>query len=329
MSRSWKISLYLFFFGLLTLLGALFRHPAQKQYSPAEVLGSKSNLSLFVEPEDGRQPFLSVINSAQKQILVEDYLMSDPDVILSLEEADKRGVEVKVLLEEHPFGGAGLNQKTKPDLEADGVEVQWSNPKFTLTHEKTIIVDGQIVCVLTMNLTKTAFTQNREYNACDENPAEVNEAKAIFQADWERKDYTPTEANLVVSPDNSRGKLKALIKSATKSVEVEMEVLEDPEMIDLLAQRAQEIPVHIILVPVAQVDANQIAADKIPGVRFLKSPYIHAKLILVDEQRLYLGSVNLSSQSLDQNRELGILISQTDIVGRINQTFERDWEMAQ
>ncbi len=310
-------------------MGVIFRSPSQKEFSPAEVLGTTTNISLFVEPDDGRQPLLNVINSAQKQILVEDYLLSDPDIILYLEEADKRGIEVRVLLEEHPFGGAGLNQKAKPELESAGVEVRWANPNFTLTHEKTIIVDGRIVCILTMNLTKTAFTKNREYNACDENPVEVNEARDIFIADWERKNYSPVAANLVVSPDNSRGKLTALIRSAAKSLDIEMEVLEDPQMIDLLADRAKYIAVRIILSPLSQVDANKNAAERIPGVRFLKSPYIHAKLIDADGQRVYLGSVNLTSQSLDQNRELGILISQPDIISRIGQVFETDWAKAQ
>lgn len=325
---SWKTSLYLLGFGILALVAVLFRPQPQREFTTAEVLGASTNLTLFVEPDDGRQPLLDIINSAHKEILLTVYLLSDPDVELYLAEAKKRGVEVKVLLEEHPFGGAGLNPKAKEVLEKAGAEVRWANPSFTLTHEKTIVVDGRIVCILTMNLSKTAFSKNREYNTCDQNPGEVTEAKMIFEADWERKGYLPGQPNLVVSPENSRGKLTAFIKSATKSLDVEVEVLEDQRIIDLLAQKATEIPVRIILPPVSKVDTNKKALDKLKA-KILSSPYIHAKLIVVDGERAYLGSVNLSSQSLDQNRELGILIAQSDIMERINQVFNQDWENGQ
>lgn len=323
-----KISLLLFFFGLLTFYSVFIKPLPQREFSPAEVLGTTANVSLFIEPDDGRQPLLDVINSAQKEILLEAYLLSDPDVELYLIEAEKRGVQVQVILEQHPFGGSNLNQKAKPLLEEAGVEVRFGNPIFPFTHEKTIIVDGRIVCILNMNLTKTAFYKNREYNSCDENAEDVSEAKNIFLADWDKKEYSSKAINLIVSPDNSRGKLTAFIKGATKSLDIEMEVLEDGRMIDLLSQKAKEIPVRIILPPLAKVNVNKNALLKLKA-KTLSSPYVHAKLIVVDGQRAYLGSVNLSSQSLDKNRELGILISQSDIIEKISQVFSQDWSRAQ
>ncbi|MBI4099960.1 hypothetical protein HY440_03035 [Candidatus Microgenomates bacterium] len=323
-----KTSLYLLFFGILTVATVFFRHPSQKEFAKEEVLGTKAGVTLFVEPDDGRQPLLDVINSAQKEILLEDYLLSDPDVELYLSQAESRGVEVKVLLEEHPFGGSGLSPVAKAQLTAAGAEVRWANPSFTFTHEKTIIIDGRIVCILNMNLTKTAFTKNREYNSCDENPTDVTEAANIFKADWDRTGFTPTTTNLVISPETARGKLTALLAGATKSIDIEMEVLEDDQIIDLLAQRAATMPVRIILPPLSKVDANKKALDRLKA-KTLGSPYVHAKLIVVDGERVYLGSVNLSAQSLDKNRELGILISQNDIVERINQVFSTDWANAQ
>ena len=39
-----------------------------------------------------------------------------------------------------------------------------------------------------------------------------------------------------------------------------------------------------------------------------KSPYLHAKIIIRDGKNAYLGSHNLSTNSIDNNREVGILI---------------------
>ncbi|MFH0879311.1 MAG: phospholipase D-like domain-containing protein [Lentisphaerota bacterium] len=57
--------------------------------------------------------------------------------------------------------------------------------------------------------------------------------------------------------------------------------------------------------------------------------YIHAKMILADygaaQAAAFLGSENFSRTSLDRNRELGILVTETPILDRLHQVFEQDW----
>jgi phosphatidylserine/phosphatidylglycerophosphate/cardiolipin synthase-like enzyme len=62
-------------------------------------------------------------------------------------------------------------------------------------------------------------------------------------------------------------------------------------------------------------------------VRELGIPYIHAKAIVVDGARAYVGSENLSTQSLDRNREVGIL-ENGSIASTIQRVFEGDWKQA-
>jgi hypothetical protein len=44
--------------------------------SKLSVLGASTNLILYVQPETGHQPLLDAINSAQKEVLVEVYLIT-------------------------------------------------------------------------------------------------------------------------------------------------------------------------------------------------------------------------------------------------------------
>lgn len=279
-----------------------------------------------MEPDDGRTPLLNYINNSRRQVLTEIYLLSDPDIINALSLVPSRGATISAILEEHPFGGNNLNQKTNLTLENAAVATEWSNPAYALTHEKAMIFDDQVVCVLNMNLTKTAFTRNREYNICSVNPVDVAEAEKVFQADWQKTDYQPADSNLVISPNNSRGKLTALINSAARTLDIEMEVIGDRQILELLSKRSQSISVRVI-----EPEKKSVNNPPIPGVpvRILTSPYPHAKLIIADSERAYTGSINLSTQSLDQNRELGILVSQPDILERLNATFTRDWSLAQ
>ncbi len=315
MNKQLKYALYVFIFGV-SALAVVLQKLAQPKYSFQDVLGEATNLTLFIEPNDGREPLLNKIRLSG-QILTEVYLLSDPEIIEALK--NKPG---KIILEQHPFGNNILNFKTKPVLEAAGLLVNWGNSNFPFTHAKFMVFDDQIVCVLNLNLTKTAFEKNREYNICSENGEDITEVTNIFNADWEKKNYSPTDKNLVVSPNNSRGKLTALMNSAEKSLDIEMEVLTDKEIINLLSAKSKIVPVRIIL-----PDPKKVKNADIPGaeIKILTAFYPHAKLIIADGARAYVGSINLSAQSLDENRELGILVSQSDILGRLVETFNRDW----
>ncbi len=56
------------------------------------------------------------------------------------------------------------------------------------------------------------------------------------------------------------------------------------------------------------------------------TPYIHSKSILADGRRAYIGSVNFTATSMDQNRELGILTTSPSVLRKLGETFDQDWE---
>jgi phosphatidylserine/phosphatidylglycerophosphate/cardiolipin synthase-like enzyme len=67
----------------------------------------------------------------------------------------------------------------------------------------------------------------------------------------------------------------------------------------------------------AGVDIRTYAAD---------APlYIHAKLILSDGISALIGSQNFSASSLKYNRELGIILSDSNLLNSLQTTFQNDW----
>jgi hypothetical protein len=65
-------------------------------------------------------------------------MSTDRNVIRALEEAANRGLDVRVMLEPHPFGGGTSASKTLDTLAATGIKTKFTNPNFSLTHEKGI-----------------------------------------------------------------------------------------------------------------------------------------------------------------------------------------------
>ena len=318
---------------MVLVYGWYFFVHQQAHPSKLNVLGASTNLQLYVQPETGHQPLLDAINSAQKEILVEVYLLSDKQIITALENAQSRGVAVKVMMEEHPVGSSSLNKKTQQELSTDGVTTEWSDPSFALTHEKSITIDNSETFILSQNLTASAFSKNREYDILDSNPTDVAEVRNIFIDDWERKSFSPPpDTNLIESPDNSRAGLETLINNATTSIDAETEDINDNQLIQDLSQKAKTIPVELIVPTISQLASNEKALDELAAagvhVKTISSPYMHAKMILADDNKAYIGSINFSTQSMDDNRELGIILTQQNDLQTLQDTFETDWNRA-
>ena len=72
--------------------------------------------------------------------------------------------------------------------------------------------------------------------------------------------------------------------------------------------------------------------DGVGGITIRRCPRLHAKAVIIDAERMYLGSANLTGAGLgakaDQNRnhELGVWTTSPDLVDSVSQYFNRLWE---
>jgi cardiolipin synthase len=299
---------------------------------------------VFVEPDDGEQVITSAIRSAHKSIWLEIYILTDRNVIRALEEAANQGLDVRVMLEPHPVGGGPSPLKTMDELTAAGIKTQPTDPSFSLTHEKGMIIDGTVVYIMTANFSRSALggssgssgSTNREYGIIDTNPRDAQAVSAIFTADWNHTTAQFNDPDLVVSPVNSRNDFNTLINSAHSTLLIEAEEMNDSDIEQALVNAAQR-GVHIeVILPSPQgssEDSNGagIATIKQGNLQVREDPqlYMHAKIIVVDGKEAFVGSENISAQSLDQNRELGIIVSDANVLSRLQTTFQKDWAISQ
>ncbi len=271
------------------------------------------------------------------------HLLSDSSVIAALEDAAARGVDVRVLLETHPFGdGATAAQRLLEQLQAAHIATRATNPAFHYTHAKLLILDGEAAYILTANLSASGLggtsrtTGNREYLLLDTNADDVTDTCAIFQADWDRVAPRLRIPRLVVSPVNARASLLGLIASAHSTLDLEDEEMYDRQSEDaLIAAARRGVTVRLVL-PAPAVAApapgqsDDIARLRLGGVqvRYLTAPYMHAKLIVVDGALAFAGSENFSSTSLDENREVGLMIADPHALTIFTHTYAQDWALA-
>jgi cardiolipin synthase len=247
-----------------------------------------------------------------------------------------------------------INSPVFDYLKGHGVAVQWTNPAYGITHEKVMLVDDAEAFIMTTNFTRPAVagkgpvvpgepTQlNREFDVVDRSPADVAELARCFAADWARTAYTPPSAGpLVISPVTSRPKLTALIDSARTEILSYQEELADPELLAHLQDRATHHCVVKLLIPdtakLSPAQRQKLAAIVAPltkaGVQVRRPGsadlYIHAKTFSVDGRQTYVGSINISTYSLDHNREVGLITDDAGIRTKVAGTFASDWASAQ
>jgi cardiolipin synthase A/B len=307
--------------------------PSQSVAARLPALGSGvAGVTLFVLPDQSKRVLTKPIRAAKHSIDLTMYLLTDHTMIHDLEYAHAKGITVRVLLEHQPFGSEGgsrgANQSAYDQLYAADIAVKWSPSHFRLTHEKTMVIDGTTAYILTLNYTYSAFVKNREFGVVDANADDAREAEAIFQADWHGATYAPRDPNLLVSPSNSRAGLLALIGRARHSVEVYAEEVQDARIeAALVTARRRGATVRLISNYGDATNLRGLAVLTKGGVRtrLLRAPYIHAKAIIVDDTWAFVGSENISSASLDGNRELGVLLSDRDAIARLRAVFEHDW----
>jgi cardiolipin synthase len=294
-----------------------------------------ASVQLLVSPhagaDGGGRACLAAVAEAQGRVWVEMYLLTDDAAVEALVAARARGVDVRVLLEPSPYGAETANEAAFAALAQAGVDVRWLQMATGLVHAKLLLID-QRVWISTANLTGAGLDRNREYLVLDPDAGDVERAAALWQRDAIGAPAPTGEpaTRLIISPIDARSRLTALVDGARTSIALEVEELSDSEVVArLIAARARGIAVSVV-VPTGtdRAGATSAAAARLAGsgveVRASGGPPLHAKAMTVDGAVAYVGSVNLTRASLDDNREVGVLVTDGLVAARIRDVIVQD-----
>src|SRR5271170_7010162 len=293
--------------------------------------------SIIVLPDDTGKPIVDAINAATKSLRIKMFLFSDPGLIQAVLDAHRRKVDVRIMLNPARRSGEQENEETRKILTDAGVEVIDSNPKFDLTHEKSMVIDDHTAYVKSLNWQTKNLTETRDYAVVTTHQNEVDEIIECFEADWHRTNFTPGDhSHLIWCVGNGRQRLGQLIDDAKHSLFLQNERYQDPVMIEHLVRAAHRgVQVHVMARPPHKLKKEKLS-EGVSGLRILedvgvkihklKHIKLHAKLLLADGNRAIVGSINLAPGSFDSRRELAIEVKDDHVVKRIHDVLRHDWE---
>jgi len=260
------------------------------------------------------------------------YQLEDTAVEQALADDASRGVVVRVLLNN---GYYGAKENTGNDtafqyLAAHGVSVHATPARFALTHEKSFVIDASEAAIMTMNLTPQYYKSGREFVVLDNDANDVSAMESAFDDDWNNTNTpAPNGDSLIWSP-GSENALIALIDSAQTSLNIYNEEMADTKIIHALeAAAARGVSVRVVMTYSSswkKAFTELVAGGVAVRTYAANAPlYIHAKVVIRDGTQAFLGSENFSSNSLNKNRELGLIVSDPGVLSALEDTFEKDW----
>ena len=293
--------------------------------------------SLIVLPDDSAKPILDAIHGAKDSIRIKMFVFSDPDLLQAVVAAHQRGVKVRVMLNPERRDGEKENDESRLALTDAGVEVLDSDPCFDLTHEKSMVIDDKTAFVESLNWETKNLTLTRDYAIVTTHKHEVEEVMECFDADWKREHFNAGDhSHLIWCIGNGRQRLGQLIDEAKHSLWLQNERYQDPTIIEHLVRANQRgVKIHIMARPPHKLKKDKLI-EGVSGLRVLedigvkihklKHIKLHAKLLLADDTRAIIGSINLAPGSFDSRRELAIEVRDEHIVDRLLKTVRHDWE---
>jgi cardiolipin synthase len=278
-------------------------------------------MKLLVQPDDGVAPLLEAIEGAKSSIDLYIFRLTYPAVERALADAVSRGVVVRTLIAHLNGSGEDALRKLELRLLGLGATVSRTDEDLLRYHGKMMIVDRRMLYVLGYNFNRKDIERSRSLGVATDRADLVAEALRLFQADFDRKVYTPGLEAFVVSPLNSRAALLELIEGAREQLLIYDSRLSDNQMQRVLERQAMK-GVEVRVIGKVEKDLREVSVRKYGADR------LHVRAIVRDGERVFIGSQSLRRAELERRREIGIIFDDARVASQIATIFDEDWVLS-
>ena len=164
----------------------------QSDFEPETFTADK--VTLFVSPDCSHEVISGVINEAEDKILISMYEFTSVSLAENLADAEKRGVDVTILMEGGPVGGISkdekgvLNYLSRAGAEIYTIESEGKLPaRYRYLHTKYLVADGEVTVVLSENFKDSGVPKsgfgNRGWGAAVEDREVAKYFTEVFMDD--------------------------------------------------------------------------------------------------------------------------------------------------
>ncbi len=292
--------------------------------------------ALFIDKEAIYNQTLTLIESAQTSIYIEQAVFNDPYLIQLLITKSRSGVDVRVLLDQWQKA----NRITLDTLKSQNVSVQfYPAQKGQINHTKYLIVDQKRALIYGPPWTENGFLAHDL--AVELSGKSAWKAATIFSKDWEftttfpltvsKTSPLPEDYIILATNANVKQQLLDRISSSTKSIWIETTEITEPDLIQALIEAAEEgRDIRLILdqsvITKTPVTLETLSTNGIQIRFYPNQPPLGMNLAIVDNASFILSSSGWTRYSFVANHEFSITVPSPTASNKLAEMFTQDWE---
>jgi cardiolipin synthase A/B len=262
---------------------------------------------IYLEPAERRAAMVDIIASARERLVLSLFRCNDFGILDGIAAALERGVKVEAILTKRAKGGKKSLKKLWEALGEMGAAVHWYADPVVKYHAKYVVADGERAMIATLNPTRKCFTRTWDFVLITSHREVVRSVSTLFALDAAGEPILPRHKlseRLIVGPEAARTRISDLLRSARRKIQVLDHKLSDPDLVALLRER-RSAGIHVEVI----------------GRKPIGSLVPHGKLLLLDDSRAVIGSMAMSTLSLDFRREVAIVIDSPHIVSALGDYY--------
>jgi len=229
-----------------------------------------------------------------------------------------------------------------------------------LQHGKLLIADKVVAMMSTGNFNSSSICNlsvdpsvcNRDYTVVTKDADVIESLQEIFENDVAGVPYdmealltAEIRGKLTVSPHAHKDILD-FIRSATTNISIQNQYLREPELnAEIIAAAERGVQVEVTLAsncsfttylndntrdrhrsfyePLIEAGVDLIFYTKLNRIND-RTAYMHSKLIIVDDKKAWVGSINGSVSGFAANREFGMFVDDDTSIAKVIQIFADD-----
>jgi phosphatidylserine/phosphatidylglycerophosphate/cardiolipin synthase-like enzyme len=317
---------------------------------------------VIIHPDVNNDFEIKLLKEAKKFIAFSALSIPTQKFAEEVVNAQKRGVKIYLTIT-NPFFEVGtdyssLSKKFETDIQTlknmkerllrdidflniltdNNIYPHYLNRKYYINHQKLLIVDDLAL------IASSPRCEKRDFCITVSNKKEVEALGKFFFHDYDQIDDDEEQLekmSYVIGPKNQRKKLENLFLSAKKSIHLYASDFNDKSICSIVENLLQNsVEVYLIITShFFGFNEQSLNTDYYlkrikqfgAKVKVVREPFIHSKIIMVDmndneSKKMYFGSCNIFTNSIDHTRELGLITQNDDYIQPIFNTFLKDWE---
>ncbi len=294
----------------------------------------------------------ALVNNAHNTIDLTMYAMQDTTFSGYLVTACQRGVIVRAVFDQNSEKSRDTPAYNQLNAQPNCSAV-WANKAFAVTHEKSMIVDGTTLALMSLNLEAQFYSTTRDFAMVYNDPADVAAVQATFNMDYAAGtpasgvagasdlSYSPGPgSDLIWSPTTAQTNMEKIINNATTTLIIDAEELTSSAsyiVTDIANACKRGVTVRATIENESHAYDAQFTTLKSAGcpIHYYSSStgfYVHAKSVIADyglaTQSAYMGSINYSNASMNSNRELGMFVTDNASIQTMYNAMVSDYNNA-